>query len=79
MSLRGDIKPLLELESALNDPMTVFLSVGLLQLMTRPGDASAIRLIPMFLAQMGLGAVAGIVAGGVTRSVINHVLPCRGG
>jgi hypothetical protein len=31
VGLQGRIRPLLELESALNDPMTVFLSVGLLQ------------------------------------------------
>ena len=35
VSLQGRIRPLLELESALNDPMTVFLSVGLLGLIVR--------------------------------------------
>ena len=70
VSLRGRIRPLLELESALNDPMTVFLSVGLLQLILAPG-ASLLRLVPMFFQQMMLGTLLGIGAGKITRWAIN--------
>src|SRR5882672_4707763 len=66
VSLQGRIRPLLELESALNDPMTVFLSVGLLQLILTPG-ASLLRLVPMFFQQMLVGTAAGIAAGRLTR------------
>ena len=70
VSLRGRIRPLLELESALNDPMTVFLSVGLLQLILSPG-ASLLRLVPMFFQQMIVGTLLGIGAGKITRWAIN--------
>ena len=71
VSLQGRIRPLLEIESALNDPMTVFLSVGLLQLIVHPSGASLWRLAPMFLQQMTIGMVAGILAGHGMRRVIN--------
>ncbi len=71
VSLRGRIRPLLELESALNDPMTVFLSVGLLQLLVRPGGASFWTLLPNFVRQMTLGTVAGVAAGNGMRWIIN--------
>jgi len=70
VSLRGRIRPLLELESALNDPMTVFLSVGLLQLILSPG-ASLLRLVPMFFQQMIVGTLLGIGAGKITRWAVN--------
>ena len=73
VSLQGRIRPLLELESALNDPMTVFLSVGLLQLILAPAGASLVRLVPMFLQQMIVGTAAGIGAGKATRWAVNWV------
>lgn len=73
VGLQGRIRPLLELESALNDPMTVFLSVGLLELIVQPGDASLLRLIPMFFQQVIVGILAGIAAGKATRWGINWI------
>jgi cell volume regulation protein A len=73
VSLKGRIRPLLELESALNDPMTVFLSVGLLQLLTRQHAASFWTLVPMFIRQMTLGTLAGVGAGKGIRWTLNRV------
>ncbi len=73
VSLQGPIRPLLELESALNDPMTVFLSIGLLGLIVHPREASLARLIPMFFQQMIVGTLAGIAAGRGTRWAINWI------
>ena len=70
VSLRGRIRPLLELESALNDPMTVFLGVGLLELIAHPG-ASIWSLVPMFFLQMTIGTLVGIASGRVMRWAIN--------
>jgi cell volume regulation protein A len=72
VGLRGRIRPLLELESALNDPMSVFLSVGLLILIERPA-ASLLTLVPMFFRQMALGTVIGFVAGRATRWATNRI------
>ena len=47
VSLKGRVGPLLELESALNDPMAVFLSVGLLATLTQKNQ-SILGLIPLF-------------------------------
>ena len=73
VSLQGRIRPLLELESALNDPMTVFLSVGLLGLIVHPHEASPARLIPMFFQQMIVGTLVGVGAGHATRWSINWI------
>lgn len=70
--LTGNLKPLLELESGSNDPMAVFLTVGMIYLINQP-NASAIDLIPMFFLQMGIGAVAGILSGRGIASAINRI------
>jgi cell volume regulation protein A len=56
--LRGQLTPLLELESGSNDPMAVFLTIGMVTLLTDP-TASGVDLLPMFLRQMSLGALLG--------------------
>jgi cell volume regulation protein A len=73
VSLQGRIRPLLELESALNDPMTVFLSVGLLQLVVHPERASLARLAPTFFQQMIVGTLVGVAAGKATRRTVNWI------
>ena len=73
VSLIGRIRPLLELESALNDPTALFLSVGLLALLLKPAQATFARLGLAFIEQMGLGLVLGAGAGRATRWIINRV------
>jgi potassium/hydrogen antiporter len=73
VSLQGRIRPLLELESALNDPMTVFLSIGLLELIVEPRDTSFVRLIPTFFQQIFVGTFVGVAAGHCTRWAINRI------
>jgi cell volume regulation protein A len=72
ISLRGRIKPLLEFESGSNDPMAVFLTIGLLQLLTIPG-AQPIGLIPLFLQQMIIGGVFGLLGGRLLQWTINRL------
>lgn len=72
VSLKEPLKPLLELESGSNDPMAVFLTVGLIQLLTQPG-ASFANLILAFALQMSLGAVAGYMMGKVSLFLINRL------
>ncbi len=72
VSLKGNLRPLLELESGSNDPMAIFLTIGLIQLLTTP-DASWIDLLPMFALQMTLGAVIGVGAGAAVARLLNHI------
>jgi cell volume regulation protein A len=72
ISLKGHLKPLLELESGSNDPMAVFLTVGLLELATGQG-VSAGSLALQFVVQMGLGAALGVGLGKVLVLVLNRL------
>lgn len=58
LSLKGELKPLLELESGSNDPMAVFLTIGLIHVLTVP-NASLFELVPLFFLQMGVGGILG--------------------
>lgn len=70
--LPGRLTALLEFESGSNDPMAVFLTVGVISLLSQP-DASVVTLFPDFLLQMGLGALLGYSIGLAMVFVINHV------
>jgi potassium/hydrogen antiporter len=72
IGLKGRLTPLLELESGSNDPMAVFLTVGLIQLITQPGLPWT-SLIGLFLQQMILGAVLGYGFGRLAVLVINRL------
>lgn len=60
--LKGNLKSLLELESGSNDPMAVFLTTAILQLM-QVADFKMVDMIPLLFKQMSIGAVAGFVLG----------------
>lgn len=69
--LKGRLEPLLELESGSNDPMAVFLTLGLTRLLVTP-SASVVDLIPMFFLQMVFGALLGYGLGRGITWVINR-------
>ncbi len=72
VSLKGELKPLLELESGSNDPMAVFLTLGFIQLLLSP-QSSIFNLIPMFVQQMLIGAVLGYGMGKGMVFTVNRV------
>ena len=72
VNLRGQLKPLLELESGSNDPMAVFLTVGLIQLLT-DAHASVGSTVVSFFVQMGLGTLSGIVFGKAISFSLNRL------
>lgn len=72
LGLKGDIDPLLEFESGGNDPMAVFLTVGLIELISEP-DLGVADIVPLFLEEMILGAVLGVVLGRAALWVLNRV------
>jgi cell volume regulation protein A len=72
VGLKGNLRPLLELESGSNDPMAFFLTVSVIYLIEEP-DASFASLIPRFFKGMALGALAGYASGKVMTFVINKI------
>lgn len=72
ISLRGVLKPLLELESGSNDPMAIFLTVGMIQLIQQP-DLAALDLVWLFVRQMLIGAAVGYVMARGMLSLINRL------
>ncbi len=70
--LRSPLKPLLELESGSNDPMAVFLTISLIQLII--GTISGVgNLVLYFILQMTIGSLSGIVFGNLLVWLINKL------
>ncbi len=72
ISLKGKLKPLLELESGSNDPMAVFLTIGSIQLLLNP-ESSVMSLILLFFLQMGIGAGFGFGFGKLMVYLMNKL------
>ncbi|MCC6612573.1 MAG: potassium/proton antiporter [Anaerolineae bacterium] len=70
--LKGQLKPLLELESGSNDPMAVFLTIGMTQLVVNP-EQPITSLILLFILQMSIGLALGIVFGRVGATLVNRL------
>lgn len=68
--LKGRIQPLLELESGSNDPMALFLTIGLIHLLMVPGEGPFF-LVALFCKQMAIGAVVGWGTGKAAVPLIN--------
>jgi cell volume regulation protein A len=62
LKLTGKLLPLLELESGTNDPMAVFLTIGLTRILTNPHE-SILAVLLLFVQQMGIGAILGVLIG----------------
>jgi len=58
ISLKKPLKPLLEFESGSNDPMAVFLTLGVISLITFQ-ETKLISLVPNFFIDMGMGFAVG--------------------
>jgi cell volume regulation protein A len=72
IGLKGNLRPLLELESGSNDPMAFVLTIIFTFLITDP-EAGYLSIIPMFLRQMLLGAGVGIIMGFAMHRIINWI------
>lgn len=72
IGLPDRVKNLLELESGSNDPMAVFLTVAVINLLMQEANPYVL-FIQMFVMQMTLGALLGFVLGRLLVWVINHI------
>jgi cell volume regulation protein A len=72
LHLRARLSATLEIESGSNDPMAIFLTIGLLEILTgsmEPGWG----LVRLFVLQMGVGALVGLGMGWVSLVLINRI------
>jgi cell volume regulation protein A len=72
VGLKGNLRPMLELESGSNDPMAYFLTVSFVYLIAEP-DATLIALVPKFFKGMILGAAAGYAFGKIMIWIVNRI------
>lgn len=70
--IRERLKATLEIESASNDPMAIFLTVGLLEILVNDMEPGA-GLLQMFVLQMGVGAAVGLGVGWAAVQIINRI------
>lgn len=72
LGLKGKLRPLLELESGSNDPMAVFLTVGIIQLLTQP-NSQVTDLLGSFVLQMVVGVLCGFLFGKLLVFLANRI------
>lgn len=72
LALRTNLRPTLELESGSNDPMAYVLTIAFLSLVTNQNEGF-LSIIPLFLQQMTLGAIAGFGFGMISKFIINKI------
>lgn len=71
-NIRPKLTATLEAESGTNDPMAIFLTISLIQLIQNP-DSSFFTLILGFVWQMSLGLVLGLLMGKIAVWIINKI------
>ncbi len=72
-NVRDRVRSTLEIESGSNDPIAIFLTLGLAQLAVNPDLESIFALLPTFLLQLGLGALGGFAGGRLIVWLVNRV------
>lgn len=78
--IRDKVRSTLEVESGTNDPMAVFLTIALVELISS-GHGTAgfnLELLAMFVKQMGLGGFLGLLGGMMIVAVLNRLPLDRG-
>ncbi len=73
VSLKGKLQPLLEYESGSNDPMATFLTLFMIDVITRPEVTSYWSILWTFPLRMGIGILLGIVIGKLATKFFNII------
>jgi len=71
--LKQRVASTLEIESAGNDPMAIFLTIMLVSVLAAGGTSLTLGVLGEFVKQFGIGAVAGIVGGYLLGALINRL------
>lgn len=73
ISLKKKLTPLLELESGSNDPMAIFLTVAILQILLLPESSSVSEWLFKFFLQFIIGGALGFVFGYLLPHILNRI------
>ena len=73
LQLKQRVDATLQIESGVNDPMAVFLTIALVQLLAAGGTYPDWTIIGQFVQQMGIGAVVGLGGGWLLIGLINRM------
>ncbi|MCC7325312.1 MAG: potassium/proton antiporter [Burkholderiales bacterium] len=71
--LNDRVATTLEIESGINDPMAVFLTVTMIELVSRGGELLVADMAWSLAVQFSIGAIAGIALGYLLSEVLRHV------
>ncbi|NEJ70399.1 potassium/proton antiporter [Rhizobium phaseoli] len=80
INIRDKVRSTLEVESGTNDPMAIFLTIALVEVLAS-GERSAginIGMLAMFVQQMGLGVILGLLGGMMIVLVVSKLDTDRG-
>jgi len=72
VSLKNNLKPMLEFESGSNDPMAIFLTIGIIELIINP-FTGWFGLLKLLVFQFGLGGIVGLSMGRIVVLVMNKI------
>jgi potassium/hydrogen antiporter len=72
LALKANLRPTLELESGSNDPMAYVLTIAFLTLVIHQ-DQGILTIVPIFLQQMIVGGIAGLLFGRLSKLIINKI------
>ena len=72
VNINRRLKSVLEIESASNDPMAIFLTVGLLEVLVNDMKLG-VGMLQLFVMQMGIGALVGLGMGWLSVVVVNRI------
>jgi potassium/hydrogen antiporter len=80
INIRDKVRSTLEVESSSNDPMAIFLTITLVQLIANgtPLSEMGVDLLISFGLQMGVGLLAGFIGGMIIVSLVNRLNLERG-
>ena len=73
LELKSRVGATLEIESGSNDPMAIFLTIVLIELILLPDAAFGLVVVVEFVQQMGLGVVLGLLGGLALLGLINRL------
>ncbi len=72
LALKGNLRPILELESGSNDPMAYVLTIAFTGLVMAP-EPDFVSLIPLFIKQFAIGGLLGYLFGRISKLLINSI------